>query len=303
VAADLRRRRNVGRIIGERLIQIVLLLAATVSVLTTVGIITSLITETIAFFQQVSFIEYFTETQWTPLFSIKKYGILTLVSATLLTSMIALAVAIPLGVAAAIYLSEFASPKVRGSVKSVLEILAGIPTVVYGFFALTVVTPFLKTINPDISIFNSLSAGLVMGVMIIPLVTSLSEDALSSVPSSLREAAYGLGSTKFEVATKVVVPAAISGIVASFILAMSRVVGETMIVAIAAGQTPTFTFDPTVPVMTMTSYIVQVSLGDVPYGSLSYYTLFAVGMTLFVFTFFLNIFSYWVVRKFREVYD
>jgi phosphate transport system permease protein len=293
----------VGRIIGERLIQIVLLLAATVSVLTTVGIITSLITETIAFFQQVSFIEYFTETQWTPLFSIKKYGILTLVSATLLTSMIALAVAIPLGVAAAIYLSEFASPKVRGSVKSVLEILAGIPTVVYGFFALTVVTPFLKTINPDISIFNSLSAGLVMGVMIIPLVTSLSEDALSSVPNSLREAAYGLGSTKFEVATKVVVPAAISGIVASFILAMSRVVGETMIVAIAAGQTPTFTFDPTVPVMTMTSYIVQVSLGDVPYGSLSYYTLFAVGMTLFVFTFFLNIFSYWVVRKFREVYD
>lgn len=303
MAADLRRRRNVGRIIGERLIQIVLLLAATVSVLTTVGIITSLITETIAFFQQVSFIEYFTETQWTPLFSIKKYGILTLVSATLLTSMIALAVAIPLGVAAAIYLSEFASPKVRGSVKSVLEILAGIPTVVYGFFALTVVTPFLKTINPDISIFNSLSAGLVMGVMIIPLVTSLSEDALSSVPNSLREAAYGLGSTKFEVATKVVVPAAISGIVASFILAMSRVVGETMIVAIAAGQTPTFTFDPTVPVMTMTSYIVQVSLGDVPYGSLSYYTLFAVGMTLFVFTFFLNIFSYWVVRKFREVYD
>ena len=303
MAADLRRRRNVGRIIGERLIQIVLLLAATVSVLTTVGIITSLITETIAFFQQVSFIEYFTETQWTPLFSIKKYGILTLVSATLLTSMIALAVAIPLGVAAAIYLSEFASPKVRGSVKSVLEILAGIPTVVYGFFALTVVTPFLKTINPDISIFNSLSAGLVMGVMIIPLVTSLSEDALSSVPDSLREAAYGLGSTKFEVATKVVVPAAISGIVASFILAMSRVVGETMIVAIAAGQTPTFTFDPTVPVMTMTSYIVQVSLGDVPYGSLSYYTLFAVGMTLFVFTFFLNIFSYWVVRKFREVYD
>lgn len=303
MAADLRRRRNVGRIIGERLIQIVLLFAATVSVLTTVGIISSLITETIAFFEQVSIVEYFTETQWTPLFSIKKYGILTLVSATLLTSLIALSVAVPLGVAAAIYLSEFASPKIRGSVKSVLEILAGIPTVVYGFFALTVVTPFLKTINPDISIFNSLSAGLVMGVMIIPLVTSLSEDALSSVPNSLREAAYGLGSTRFEVATKVVVPAAVSGIVASFILAMSRVIGETMIVAIAAGQTPRFTFDPTVPVMTMTSYIVQVSLGDVPYGSLSYYTLFAVGMTLFVFTFILNIFSYWVVRRFREVYD
>jgi phosphate transport system permease protein len=303
VAADLRRRRNVGRIIGERLIQIVLLFAATVSVLTTVGIISSLITETLAFFEQVSIVEYFTETQWTPLFSIKKYGIFTLVSATLLTSLIALSVAVPLGVAAAIYLSEFASPKVRGSVKSVLEILAGIPTVVYGFFALTVVTPFLKTINPDISIFNSLSAGLVMGVMIIPLVTSLSEDALSSVPNSLREAAYGLGSTRFEVATKVVVPAAVSGIVASFILAMSRVIGETMIVAIAAGQTPRFTFDPTVPVMTMTSYIVQVSLGDVPYGSLSYYTLFAVGMTLFVFTFILNIFSYWIVRRFREVYD
>jgi phosphate transport system permease protein len=300
---DLRQSPHKGRVIGERIIQGLLLTAAVVSVLTTTGIIFSLISETIAFFREVSIIEYFTATEWTPLFAVKKYGIFTLVSATLLTSTIALAVAVPLGLTAAIYWSEFASARVRSPMKSVLEILAGIPTVVYGFFALTVVTPFLKTLNPDISIFNSLSAGLVMGIMIVPLITSLSEDALSAVPNSLREAAYGLGSTRFEVATKVVVPAAFSGIVASFILAMSRAIGETMIVAIAAGQTPTFTFDPTVPVMTMTSYIVQVSLGDVPYGSLSYYTLFAVGMTLFTFTFVLNMVSYWVVRRFREVYD
>jgi phosphate transport system permease protein len=259
--------------------------------------------ETIAFFSEVSIIEFLTETEWTPLFSIKKYGIWPLLSATLLTSAIALLVAVPLGLVAAIFLSEFASDNVRRTIKPLLEILAGIPTVVYGYFALTTVTPFLKNFIPTLSIFNSLSAGIVMGVMLIPYVTSLSEDSLSAVPNSLREAAYGLGSTRFEVATRVVAPAAISGIVASIVLAFSRAVGETMIVAIAAGQNPRFTFDPTVPVMTMTSYIVQVSLGDTPYGSLSYYTLYAVGFTLFLFTFILNIFSYWMVRKFREVYD
>lgn len=302
-ATDLRRQPNQARAIGEKIIQILLTIAATVSILTTAGIVFSLLFETIAFFSEVSIIEFLTETEWTPLFSIKKYGIWPLVSATVLTSAIAMLVAVPLGLVAAIFLSEFASDRIRRTVKPLLEILAGIPTVVYGYFALTVVTPFLKNFIPTLSIFNSLGAGLVMGVMLIPFVASLSEDALSAVPNSLREAAYGLGSTKFEVATRVVTPAAISGIVASVVLAFSRAVGETMIVAIAAGQNPKFTFDPTVPVMTMTSYIVQVSLGDTPYGSLSYYTLYAVGFTLFLFTFVLNIFSYWMVRKCREVYD
>jgi phosphate transport system permease protein len=300
---DLQKQSSFLRNTREKLIQIALLLAATVSILTTIGIVFSLLFETIAFFSEVSIIEFLTETEWTPLFSIKKYGIWPLLSATLLTSAIALLVAVPLGLVAAIFLSEFASDNVRRTIKPLLEILAGIPTVVYGYFALTTVTPFLKNFIPTLSIFNSLSAGIVMGVMLIPYVTSLSEDSLSAVPNSLREAAYGLGSTRFEVATRVVAPAAISGIVASIVLAFSRAVGETMIVAIAAGQNPRFTFDPTVPVMTMTSYIVQVSLGDTPYGSLSYYTLYAVGFTLFLFTFILNIFSYWMVRKFREVYD
>ncbi|MDN5271661.1 phosphate ABC transporter permease subunit PstC [Chloroflexus sp. MS-CIW-1] len=300
---DLQKQSSFLRNTREKLIQIALLLAATVSILTTIGIVFSLLFETIAFFSEVSIIEFLTETEWTPLFSIKKYGIWPLLSATLLTSAIALLVAVPLGLVAAIFLSEFASDNVRRTTKPLLEILAGIPTVVYGYFALTTVTPFLKNFIPTLSIFNSLSAGIVMGVMLIPYVASLSEDSLSAVPNSLREAAYGLGSTRFEVATRVVAPAAISGIVASIVLAFSRAVGETMIVAIAAGQNPRFTFDPTVPVMTMTSYIVQVSLGDTPYGSLSYYTLYAVGFTLFLFTFILNIFSYWMVRKFREVYD
>lgn len=300
---DLHKPINPIRAFGERLIQVALLGAATVSILTTAGIVFSLLFETIAFFSEVSIVEFLTETEWTPLFSIKKYGIWPLLSATILTSAIAMLVAVPLGLIAAIFLSEFASDRIRRTVKPLLEILAGIPTVVYGYFALTVVTPFLKNFIPTLSIFNSLSAGLVMGVMLIPFVASLSEDALSAVPNSLREAAYGLGSTRFEVATLVVAPAAISGIVASIVLAFSRAVGETMIVAIAAGQNPRLTFDPTVPVMTMTSYIVQVSLGDTPYGSLSYYTLYAVGFTLFLFTFVLNIFSFWMVRKFREVYD
>lgn len=296
-------RRNRARDLRERLIAGVLLIAATVGVLTTLGIILSLANETIQFFRIVSIVEFLTSTSWTPLFSVQTFGIWPLITATALTSAIAVAIAVPLGLISAVFLSEFAPPRVRSMLKPALEVLAGVPTVVYGFFALIVVTPFLQQFIPGLSTFNSLSAGLVMGIMIVPLVSSLSEDAMSSVPQSLREAAYGLGSTRFEVATRVVLPAATSGIVASIILALSRAAGETMVVAIAAGQNPTFTLDPTVPVMTMTSYIVQVSLGDTPYGSLSYLTIFAVGSTLFVMTFLMNVISHWVVRHFREVYD
>lgn len=296
-------RRNRARDLRERVIAGALLAAALVGGLTTVGIIFSLASDTIAFFRQVSIVEYLTSTEWTPLFSVQHFGIWPLITATVLTSAIALVIAVPLGLVAAIYLSEFAPARVRSSLKPALEVLAGVPTVVYGFFALVVVTPILQRFIPGMSTFNSLSAGLVMGIMIVPLVSSLSEDAMSSVPDNLREAAVGLGGTRFEVATRVVVPAATSGIVASVILALSRAFGETMVVAIAAGQNPTFTFDPTVPVMTMTSYIVQVSLGDTPYGSLSYLTIFAVGTTLFVMTFAMNVVSHWIVRHFREVYD
>ena len=242
-------------------------------------------------------------TEWTPLFSEKHFGVLPLVAGTFLASAIAMLVALPAGLLTAIYLSEYAAAGVRRIVRPVLEVLAGVPTVVYGFFALVVITPLLQGFVPGLSAFNSLSAGIVMGVMIIPLISSLSEDAMSSVPLSLREAAYGLGSTRFEVATRVVFPAAISGIVASIILALSRAVGETMIVAIAAGQNPTLTLDPRVPVETMTAYIVQVSLGDTPFGSLAYLTIFAVGTTLFLLTFIMNVISHWLVRHFREVYD
>jgi phosphate transport system permease protein len=236
-------------------------------------------------------------------FSSQRFGIWALISATLLTSFIALLIAIPLGLVSAIYLSEFAAPRTRDTIKPLLEILAGVPTVVYGFFALTFLTPLLQPFVPGLQTFNSLSAGFIMGIMIVPLVSSLSEDALSSVPRSLREGAFALGATRFEVATQVVVPAALSGIVASVILALSRAVGETMVVAVAAGQTPNFTVDPRVAVETMTAYIVQVSLGDTPTGSLEYQTIFAVGSTLFVITFLLNIFSHWFVRRFREVYE
>jgi phosphate transport system permease protein len=296
-------RRNRARDLRERAIQSVLFLAALVGTVTTAGIILSLVNETVNFFRQVSLLDYLTQTEWTPLFSIQKFGVWPLITATMLISAIALAIAVPLGLIAAIYLSEFAPARVRSVLKPALEVLAGVPTVVYGFFALIVVTPFLQQVIPGLSAFNSMSAGLVMGIMIMPLVSSLSEDAMASVPVSLREAAYGLGSTRFEVATRVVFPAAISGIVASIILALSRAVGETMVVAIAAGMNPTFTLNPTVPVETMTAYIVQVSLGDTPYGSLSYLTIFAVGSTLFVLTFLMNVLSHWVVRQFREVYD
>jgi phosphate transport system permease protein len=292
-----------GRRIRESVIRSLLFAAAAIGVLTTAGILIALATETVAFFREVSFADYFGDARWTPLFSSQRFGIWALISATLLTSAIALAIAIPFGLISAIYLSEFASSRVRDMIKPLLEILAGVPTVVYGFFALLWLTPKLQTFVPQLGTFNSLSAGIVMGVMIIPLISSLSEDALNSVPLALRQGAYAVGATRFEVAVQVVVPAALSGIVAAVILGLSRAVGETMIVAIAAGQSPNFTLDPRVTVETMTAYIVQVSLGDTPTGSLEYQTIFAVGTTLFLITFALNVFSHWFVGRFREVYD
>lgn len=292
--------RDRARDTREALVRAVLTGAAAVSVLTTFGIIASLAGETINFFREVTFSEFLGSTRWRPP---RYFGIWALISATVLTSLIALLVAVPLGLLAAIYLSEFASFRVRSVLKPALEILAGIPTVVYGFFALTFVSPLLRNVVPGLDVFNSLAAGIVMGIMITPLVSSLSEDAMSSVPNSLREGAYGLGSTRFEVATKVIFPAALSGIVASVILALSRAIGETMIVALAAGQRPNFTFDPRVQVETMTAFIVQVSSGDTSRGTTRYGSLFAVGSTLFLLTFVLNIFSHWFVRRYREEYD
>jgi phosphate transport system permease protein len=278
-------------------------LFAFISVLTTIGIVLTLIFETVEFFQVVPFWRFLTDRQWTPLFTNAQFGIFVLVSATFLTSLIAILVALPVGLLAAICLSEYAPSRVRRWLKPTLEILAGVPTVVYGYFALLFVTPLLQKVIPGLQGFNALSAGLVMGIAIIPLVASLSEDAIFAVPQSLRQGAYALGTTKREVITGVVLPAALSGIVASFILAISRAVGETMIVAIAAGQNPTLTLNPLVPIETMTAYIVQVSLGDTPAGSLAYKTIFAVGMALFTVTFVLNVFSFWFVRRFREKYE
>ncbi len=291
-----------GKRTHERVLEYLFLSFAALSIFVTVGIVLILLLETVRFFQEVSPVEFFTDTMWTPLFAEKHFGIWPLVSATLLITTIALTVALPLGLFSAIYLSEYASPRLRSLLKPTLEFLAGIPTVVYGYFALTVVTPFLQQYIPGMSTFNSLSAGLVMGIMLIPLVASLSEDALYVVPQSLREAAYALGATKREVITGVVIPAALSGIVAAFILAISRAIGETMIVTIAAGQNPRLTLNPFVPVETMTAYIVQVSLGDTPAGTLEYKTIFAVGTMLFVMTFSLNVLSHWFVRRYQQKY-
>ncbi len=291
------------RYLPERIIKVVLFLCAIVSIFTTIGIVSVLIFEAALFFQEVSIFEFLTSTKWTPLFASKHFGILPLLTGTLLTSIGAMFVALPLGLMSAIYLSEYAPETARQIVKPVLEILAGIPTVVYGYFALLFVTPILRAISDDISVFNGLSASIVMGIMILPMVSSLSEDAMRSVPRSLREGAYALGSTKLEVSTRVVIPAALSGIVAAFILATSRAIGETMIVTIAAGQNPNFTFNPFVPIETMTAYIVQVSLGDTPTGTLEFKTIFAVGLSLFVITLAMNLLSQFIVRRFREVYE
>lgn len=287
----------------EVCIELVLKLSGTITVLTTFGIIWVLFSESFSFFKEVSIVEFLTDNQWTPLFANKRFGIMPLISGTLLTTAIALTVALPLGLSIAIYLSEYAPKRLRLIVKPLLEMLASIPTVVYGFFALMIVTPFLKTILPNISGFNALSAGIVMGIMIIPFISSMSEDALRSVPKSIREASYGIGATRLQTSFRVMVPAASSGIIVSVILAFSRAIGETMIVAIAAGQQPRLTLNPLVPIETITAYIVQVSLGDVPHGSLEYKTIFAAGMTLFVFTFILNNIAFWVRKKFREEYE
>tara|TARA_B110000014_G_scaffold197736_1_gene146861 strand:+ start:641 stop:1546 length:906 start_codon:yes stop_codon:yes gene_type:complete len=291
------------RLIAERAIAVVLFLSTFLSVLITVGIVAVLLLEAITFFADVSIFEFLTGTRWTPLFSSKQFGVLALVAGTTLTAIMAMVVALPLGLLSAIYLSEYAPNSVRKIVKPVLEVLAGIPTVVYGYFALLFVTPILRAISGDISVFNAMSASIVMGIMILPMVSSLSEDAMRSVPRNLREGAYALGSTKLEVSTLVVVPAALSGIVSAFILAISRAIGETMIVTIAAGQNPTFTLNPFVPIETMTAYIVQVSQGDAPAGSIEFKTIFAVALLLFTITLLMNLLSQFVVRRFREEYE
>lgn len=287
----------------ELLVKIIFGIFAAISVATTFGIVLTLIFETIEFFKEVPFWNFLTSRQWTPLFSNAQFGIFVLISATVMTTVIAILVALPLGLMAAIYMSEYASPKIRKLLKPALEILAGVPSVVFGYFALLTVTPVLQFFIPGLQGFNALSAGLVLGISILPLVASLSEDAIYSVPRSLRDGAYALGSTKRETVVSVVLPAALSGIVASVILAVSRAIGETMIVTLAAGQNPRLGLNPLVPVQTMTSFIVQVSLGDTPAGSLAYKTIFVVGMTLFLITLVLNLFSFWFVRKFQEKYE
>ena len=289
--------------ISERAIALVLLLSTMLSILVTAGIIFVLLFEALKFFGEISFWEFISGTRWTPLFSSKHFGVLALVAGTTLTAVLAMVVALPLGLLSAIYLSEYAPDKVRKPVKPILEVLAGIPTVVYGYFALLFVTPILRQISGDISVLNALSASIVMGIMILPMVSSLSEDAMRSVPRSLREGAYALGSTRLEVSTLVVVPAALSGIVSAFILAVSRAIGETMIVTIAAGQNPNFTLNPFVPIETMTAYIVQVSMGDTPAGSIEFETIFAVALLLFAITLAMNLLSQYVVSRFREEYE
>ena len=291
------------KVLPERVITLIMVLCTMMSILTTAGIVFVLLFQALQFFGEVSFIEFITGTRWTPLFQSKHFGVLALVSATFLTAVLSMFVALPLGLLSAIFLSEYAPETIRRIVKPVLEILAGIPTVVYGYFALLFVTPILRSISEGIFVFNALSASIVMGIMILPMVASLSEDAMRAVPRSLREAAYGLGATKLEVSTRVVVPAALSGIVSAFILAISRAIGETMIVTIAAGTKPDFTINPFVPIETMTAFIVQVSKGDIPTGTPEYRTIFAVALLLFALTLMMNLLSQYVVRRFREEYD
>ena len=287
---------------NERLIEAVLFSAAALSVLTTLGIVYILVSESIQFFARVSIVDFLTDTQWTPLFDDAHFGIMVLISGTLVSSLVALAVAVPVGTVIAIYLSEFAGSRVREIAKPILELLGGIPTIVYGYFALLVVTPILQTILPSLPGFSLLSAGVVMGVMIVPYIASLSEDAMRAVPMSLREGAYAMGSSRLYTAIHVVIPAALSGLAASYVLAISRAVGETMILAVAAGMQPNLTWNPMEPAATITSYIVQVALGDLPHGSIGYQTIFAGGLTLLLITLLFNIIGQWMRAKFRENY-
>jgi phosphate transport system permease protein len=299
-SARLARRR--ARIVRERAIELALFLAALVSVFTTVAIVYILVRESVVFFQAVPLWDFLTDTQWTPLFDDAHFGIMVLLSGTLTSSAVALAIAIPLGTIIAIYLSEFAPFRVREVAKPFLELLGGVPTIVYGYFALLFVTPLLQRIYPGLPGFNLLSAGIVMGIMIIPYVSSISEDAMRAVPMSLREGSYAMGATRFQTATRVVVPAAFSGIASAYILGISRAVGETMILAVAAGMQPNLTFNPLEPAATITAFIVQVALGDLPHGSVGYQTIFAAGLTLMLFTLACNIGGHVLRRRFRERY-
>ncbi|NJD18552.1 MAG: phosphate ABC transporter permease subunit PstC [Gemmatimonadetes bacterium] len=292
-----------SRSLKERAIGVTLFASAAASTLVTVGIVLVLLRETLTFFSHVSPARFFLGTEWTPLFRDPEFGVLPLLAGSLVVAAGAAVLAIPVGLLSAIYLSEYAGPRLRGVLKPVLEILAGIPTVVYGYFALTFITPLLRTVFPATEIFNAAAAAIVVGIMIVPTVSSLSEDALRAVPTALREGAYGLGATKMEVSLRVVVPSALSGIVASFILGLSRAVGETMAVAIAAGNMPNLTLNALESMQTMTAYIVQASLGDTPHGSIGYQTIFAVGMTLFLITLGMNVLSQWVLARFREEYQ
>ncbi|HEX6309737.1 MAG TPA: phosphate ABC transporter permease subunit PstC [Longimicrobiales bacterium] len=287
----------------ERWIGALLILCSAVSILTTVGIVLVLLYESLGFFREISPITFLTGTEWSPQYTSRQYGVLPLVTGSIVIAFIAAAIALPIGLLAAIYLSEYAHERARRILKPVLEVLAGIPTVVYGYFALTFVTPILRAIWPGTEFFNGLSAAVVMGIMIVPMVSSLSEDAMSAVPRALREGAYALGATKYEVATRTVVPAALSGIIASFILAISRAIGETMIVTIAAGAQAKLTLNPLESMQTMTAYIAQTSMGEASQGSVEYRTIFAVGLLLFAITLLMNIISSFVLRRFREVYE
>ena len=300
--AGTRLKQRRARFLRERAIESVLFLAALVSVFTTVGIVYVLVKESVVFFTHVSLWDFLTDTQWTPLFDDAHFGIMVLLSGTLTSSFVALAIAIPLGTIIAIYLSEFAPFSVREVAKPFLELLGGVPTIVYGYFALLFVTPLLQAIYPELPGFNILSAGIVMGIMIIPYVSSISEDAMRAVPMSLREGSYAMGATRYQTATRVVVPAAFSGIASAYILGISRAVGETMILAVAAGMQPNLTFNPLEPAATITAFIVQVALGDLPHGSVGYQTIFAAGLTLMVLTLVFNIGGHVLRRRFREAY-
>jgi phosphate transport system permease protein len=290
------------RKVRDRVVEALLLAAGLVAVFTTLAIVAILLIESSAFFEHVSIVEFLTDTLWTPLFADAHYGILPLVAGTLTTTFVALLVAVPLGTTIAIYLSEFAPHQVRESVKPILELLGAVPTVVYGYFALTMVTPVLQYFMPELPGFNMLSAGLVIGLMIVPYVSSVSEDAMRAVPRYMREGSYAMGATRLQTALRVVVPGAFSGLAAAFILGISRAVGETMVVAIAAGMQPNFTFDPREPAATITAYIVQVSLGDLPHGSIGYQSIFAAGLVLMLLTLIFNVIGFSLTRRFREAY-
>lgn len=300
--AGARQKQRRARVVRERAIESVLFLAALVSVFTTIGIVYVLVKESVVFFTHVPLWDFLTDTQWTPLFDDAHFGIMVLLSGTLTSSAVALSIAIPLGTIIAIYLSEFAPFSVREVAKPFLELLGGVPTIVYGYFALLFVTPLLQRLYPELPGFNVLSAGIVMGIMIIPYVSSISEDAMRAVPMSLREGSYAMGATRYQTATRVVVPAAFSGIASAYILGISRAVGETMILAVAAGMQPNLTFNPLEPAATITAYIVQVALGDLPHGSIGYQTIFAAGLTLMLMTLAFNVAGHVLRRRFREAY-